>query len=377
VRAEISLFSSDMSDCCKQSLDSVNLWYTRLAEAAAGKVSRLESEEENRLRLLENETVFREFKGLHAELAADIQGTVGTAADDLVPEVTAPERPKMVSFERAETSRAAMALARLSMTAGDAARLAARDHCISDATGNALRSSVVMGWDPIQLDSFLSNFWFDYNGGQSFGMESLAEGNVNPDDGYILIRKFPGPDPDHPDLTVLLARNPPMKGVAVDKRPDFLKALEGHPLEGTCFFYLYDGIQVGEAHQTLLYSKRLDEVIKLCRKAVLTLQTFSCFASGIPEKRSFVDFAESVYYIKQRIVVEEKLPFKSFLANCNDLGISVLGDIFFGSEDPIQSLRDDGAASKFKRISAGKHYGWFIDGLVQADKVAGDSGPVR
>jgi hypothetical protein len=270
-----------------------------------------------------------------------------------------------------EVSGTAMGLARLAMSVGAGARLAARDHYLEESGVGESGWAVVLGRDPPHTDSFLADFWFDYIGGRGFGAGKPADGNDRGGDGSPQLLRYPPPRPGLPGLMVLFAGNGSgAGGGSLAPAVDFAR-LHGDPsLSESCVFFLTDGLQAGGPPETLLLPDDLLGFLKACRKLVLTLRSFRRFASGRPDKAAMACFAESLRLLKDCLVDGCGLPIRSFMANSRELGLSVLGDLFFRCDSPLKELGDRDVFDRFSRISDGLLFTWFAEGLRNAGGAA-------
>ncbi|MDR1080098.1 MAG: dynamin family protein [Deltaproteobacteria bacterium] len=377
VGSELADFSSSFALSCQHSLDNVSMWFSRLAREARTQLSRSRRQEELRRRIAGNAEVFKDFDALLAELIEAFPEL--PEAPDSVPatdwdgpgHAAAPNwAPSGSDFETVRVAPAARELARLCMTAGASARLSARNHYLSESGIGSSGRAVVLGWDSMETDSFLSNFWFDYNPGREFGFGRLADRDIGAEHGTVHAVQFRRPSAELPELIVLFARNSATASKSRSKEHliDFSRVLDNAAMAESCVFYLMDGMQLGASVSTLAGSPGLVRFLMTSRHLVLTLRSFSQFSSGTPDMKSFEDFAEYLILARKIFDRDIRLPIGSFMANCTDLGISVLGDRFFKGNFPLKAEDDPSFYDIFGKISDPAHFGWFLGGLHKARK---------
>ncbi|MDR1038535.1 MAG: dynamin family protein [Deltaproteobacteria bacterium] len=393
VERELSGFQAELSVSITEAFANVEHWYTQLAAAGQEALARARERDVLRKRVETNDTVLREFERLLSELSAAYPPLParGPAAAGTGPEAgaggagasgAAGSRPSAgpsaaaaassagSSWVRAEVSRTALELMSLAMTAGAEARLSARSHYLENPAAGEFEHAVVLGWDPIETGNFLSDFWFDFSGGQDFGIGKVVDENDGHQESYVSVRRYSAPRPGLPGLTVLFAKNNARAGPGGEREHiiPFTRLLGDQPLSKTCVFYLTEGLQAGESAATLLGEDELVSLLMGAGKLVLTLQSFAQFASGPPDRTAMADFAESLWYLKDSFVREGGLAISSFMANSRDLGISVLGDLFFRSDAPLRALNDSGVMDRFARVSDPSLLTMFVEGLVKAER---------
>ncbi|MDR2200445.1 MAG: dynamin family protein [Deltaproteobacteria bacterium] len=374
ILAELDIFKNDISAALRESGDNAHHWFTRLAEEANAKLQRAKATGELRRGLAENAAILGEFKTIHRELTEDL---AEHAPETPVTQESESERwrprPGSRSYEeRAETTRPALALARLGATGGGSARLAARNHFLSEAGVFPGGRAVVVGWDALSADLFLANFWFDYTAGLASNIALKAAEQSKQWTGMIIPVKFTPPSNGLPELTVLFAKgNPPPKDSEAPPKPlDFSRHLGPSDAAGSCVFYLADGLQPGESASTLASEAELVAILKSAKSTILTMQNFSVFDGGANKRReTFPQFVESIRYLKEVFAGELKIPLAGFLANCDDLGVTTLGDAYFRHESPLDVLNDARFLERFKKISDPANFSEFVAAIKLEERI--------
>jgi hypothetical protein len=101
----------------------------------------------------------------------------------------------------------------------------------------------------------------------------------------------------------------------------------------------------------------------------LTLQNFNALQDEKSVTNTYINFIESLKELKYGLVKENKLPITSFLSSHGDLGVSILGNIYFTNDSPLDILNNLTFFNQFSNISNEKNFQAFINALRQSEKV--------
>ncbi|MDR3155397.1 MAG: dynamin family protein [Deltaproteobacteria bacterium] len=385
LREKISLclegFLREISAMLRESSANVNMWYTRLAEEVQDKLSRARRQDELRRKVAANRELLGKFQDLLQELKSDYMD-MGTPRPGPQDEPTRPGEGHMASpsesLERVAADPVALSLATLGMTVRATARIAARDHFLSESKIGAEGKAVVLGQENDAIDAFLNEYWFDYapsgrDGGamteSDGGKAPVVQGPVRKTESDVL--RYTGPD-GCPELMVLRpetlynAEERDDSDGDSDNEAERKLELDGLTVDNACIFFLINALQPGESANQL-FTKSLEtlEILKKSKYLTLVLQNAHIYSYRNIVIKDIKEFIETLSYYKHDIFQKTKIQVNSFLANCNDPGLTVLGDLYFKYDNILSKLNDMDIVNYFDKISDSKIYTYFISEITK------------